>query len=625
MDALPPDPYHALGVAKDATAAAIKTQYRKLVLKFHPDKVQDEAQKQVASDQFHKIQTAYEIIGDENRRGRYDAQCKLADLRKDVMERGGGGDGRGGVDVRTAAYKMPTESRGGDFYARGPERTRVSPTYEPVYEERRPSYAPQTDYFDTPPRPTARKDPYEEERPSKRSSPRDTREKTRAKASKENERSSRKEKSRRTEKDVRSGRQQKYQYATVEPDTTSDSDEYERERVRRRMREEEQEREQEELRRAKEAFYERGRRQREEAEEGHYAGAERAQKLFSQDAQAREYIQRSNKPAQDRPEPEQRPAAQRSYSSKDKVEYIKRGEGKAPIMIRRGSDRAEPKARKGSSREKIEVVEEPEEVPRKPPTLDRNKSSPPDVPPMDTRTTDRRPPFERQRSNTVREEHHEEHIPQMKRADTMPASPTAAPSRESRRKGPSNLREAKDAYPSPESSPEPPLSKKYNYGGTQGYADDNEFPTVDGYKTEIREPSNSRTTRRGITRSPSPLREAAREKARSTSTKHAPPQPQRTTSYHTYTYPSGGATDPYTRPAVSRENSGRGPLYGEIKTTNSPRPTQSKYSPPAENVQYASQISPENIKIQTGYNYKPRRGERPIYSRSGSGQPVHAR
>ena len=137
---LPEDPYLALGLPKDTTAGAIKTQYRKLVLKFHPDKVQDETLKEAAVDQFHKIQTAYEILGDEDRRARYDAQCKLAELRKDVMERQGGG-GRS-TDVRTAAYKMPTESvRGGSFYARGPERTDLD---APQYEERRPAYASQS-------------------------------------------------------------------------------------------------------------------------------------------------------------------------------------------------------------------------------------------------------------------------------------------------------------------------------------------------------------------------------------------------------------------------------------------------------------------------------------------------
>merc|ERR1712072_838130 len=65
---LPEDPYISLGVAKDATPQTIKTQYRKLVLKFHPDKVQDPALKQAAVDEFHKIQKAYEVVGDEDKR-----------------------------------------------------------------------------------------------------------------------------------------------------------------------------------------------------------------------------------------------------------------------------------------------------------------------------------------------------------------------------------------------------------------------------------------------------------------------------------------------------------------------------------------------------------------------------
>ncbi|KAK7521270.1 DnaJ domain-containing protein, partial [Phyllosticta citriasiana] len=67
---LPPDPYAALGVAKDATAAAIKTAYRKLALKSHPDKFPDTEKAQKA-DEFHRIQQAYEILADTDRRERY--------------------------------------------------------------------------------------------------------------------------------------------------------------------------------------------------------------------------------------------------------------------------------------------------------------------------------------------------------------------------------------------------------------------------------------------------------------------------------------------------------------------------------------------------------------------------
>ncbi|KAF2708947.1 heat shock protein DnaJ, partial [Pleomassaria siparia CBS 279.74] len=69
---LPPDPYKALGLTKDADASTIKSTYRKLVLKCHPDKVTDVSLKPQKQEEFHKIQQAYELIGDEEKRSRYD-------------------------------------------------------------------------------------------------------------------------------------------------------------------------------------------------------------------------------------------------------------------------------------------------------------------------------------------------------------------------------------------------------------------------------------------------------------------------------------------------------------------------------------------------------------------------
>ncbi|KAF2476950.1 heat shock protein DnaJ, partial [Lindgomyces ingoldianus] len=69
---LPADPYAALGVSKNADAATIKSTYRKLALKCHPDKVTDESQKQQKREEFHRIQQAYELIGDEDKRTAYD-------------------------------------------------------------------------------------------------------------------------------------------------------------------------------------------------------------------------------------------------------------------------------------------------------------------------------------------------------------------------------------------------------------------------------------------------------------------------------------------------------------------------------------------------------------------------
>ncbi|KUJ21480.1 heat shock protein DnaJ, partial [Mollisia scopiformis] len=69
---LPPDPYKLLGVAKDAKLPEIRSAHRKLVLKCHPDKVQDAALKAVKQDEFQKVQQAYEILSDDSKRQQYD-------------------------------------------------------------------------------------------------------------------------------------------------------------------------------------------------------------------------------------------------------------------------------------------------------------------------------------------------------------------------------------------------------------------------------------------------------------------------------------------------------------------------------------------------------------------------
>ena len=82
---LPPDPYAALGLAKDVDTATVKKTHRKLVLTHHPDRIQDPALKERGKDEFQKIQQAYEILVDPVRRSRYDDQLKLDQLRKETM------------------------------------------------------------------------------------------------------------------------------------------------------------------------------------------------------------------------------------------------------------------------------------------------------------------------------------------------------------------------------------------------------------------------------------------------------------------------------------------------------------------------------------------------------------
>ena len=61
-----------LGVKKDATETEIKKAFKKLAIKYHPDKNQDDPEK--AKEQFQKIANAYETLSDADKRRIYDMQ-----------------------------------------------------------------------------------------------------------------------------------------------------------------------------------------------------------------------------------------------------------------------------------------------------------------------------------------------------------------------------------------------------------------------------------------------------------------------------------------------------------------------------------------------------------------------
>ena len=64
------DYYAALEIDKEATAAQIKKSYRKLALKYHPDKNQGDKQ---AEDRFKEITEAYAVLSDPEKRVQYDS------------------------------------------------------------------------------------------------------------------------------------------------------------------------------------------------------------------------------------------------------------------------------------------------------------------------------------------------------------------------------------------------------------------------------------------------------------------------------------------------------------------------------------------------------------------------
>ncbi|TRO63966.1 molecular chaperone DnaJ [Christiangramia sabulilitoris] len=83
------DYYEILGVSKDASAAEIKKAYRKMALKHHPDKNPGDPK---AEDMFKKSAEAYEVLGNQEKRAKYDR------FGHQAFE-GGGFGGGGGMNM----------------------------------------------------------------------------------------------------------------------------------------------------------------------------------------------------------------------------------------------------------------------------------------------------------------------------------------------------------------------------------------------------------------------------------------------------------------------------------------------------------------------------------------------
>ncbi len=99
------DPYKELGVSRGASQDEIKKAFRKLAKELHPDK---NPGNKVADERFKRVTAAFDIIGDAEKRAKFDKGEIDADGREQFRGFGGGAGPQGGF------------GRGGGFNPGGP-------------------------------------------------------------------------------------------------------------------------------------------------------------------------------------------------------------------------------------------------------------------------------------------------------------------------------------------------------------------------------------------------------------------------------------------------------------------------------------------------------------------------
>ncbi|CAD6567196.1 MAG: Type I HSP40 co-chaperone [Cyphobasidiales sp. Tagirdzhanova-0007] len=100
-----------MSVSKDADDARIKTAYKKLALKHHPDR--NPGKEEEASNQFKDVSRAFEVLSDPQTRARYDQ------FGEEGLEGGGGMGGMGGMDPQDLFSQLFGGGGGGGFFGGG--------------------------------------------------------------------------------------------------------------------------------------------------------------------------------------------------------------------------------------------------------------------------------------------------------------------------------------------------------------------------------------------------------------------------------------------------------------------------------------------------------------------------
>lgn len=92
------DLYGVLGVSKSATETEIKSAFRKMARRYHPDLNKND---QAAADKFKEVSLAYEILGDKEKRKKYDA----GEIDASGKPTGFGAGGFGGENPFSGGYR----------------------------------------------------------------------------------------------------------------------------------------------------------------------------------------------------------------------------------------------------------------------------------------------------------------------------------------------------------------------------------------------------------------------------------------------------------------------------------------------------------------------------------------
>lgn len=118
---MPTDYYERLGVSRDADTEDIKKAYRKLAMKYHPDR-SDEPD---AEEKFKQVTEAYEVLRDPEQRSRYDRFGEAGLGRR--AGAGAGAGGYGAFDFSDAFEVFMREFGGlGDMFSGGRRRRGAS-------------------------------------------------------------------------------------------------------------------------------------------------------------------------------------------------------------------------------------------------------------------------------------------------------------------------------------------------------------------------------------------------------------------------------------------------------------------------------------------------------------------